>query len=138
MNRENLENALNDIAGIRVVCEYMLEYIKEVFNVTDEEIEILRDKYLTEDDSDEVTYTVYVVDQNGDPVPEPAVGFCIDTACRPVEGDEEGVVVLTSSPQKYHIKVIDAPDGYDFPDDTDIEIGPEEGSETLVITKIED
>ena len=85
--------------------------------------------------SGEATYTVTVVDQNGDPVPEAAVGFCVDTGCRPVEADENGVASLTAEPAAYHLKVVDAPEGYDYPDDTDITIGPDSGSATLTITK---
>lgn len=85
----------------------------------------------------EATYTVYVVDQHGDPVPEAAVGFCVDTGCMPIEADESGVATYTGAPQQFHLKVIDAPDGYDYPDDTDIYIGPASGEQTLVITREE-
>ena len=81
------------------------------------------------------TYTIYVVDQNGDPVPDCSIGMCVDTGCMPIEANEDGVAVYTGAPQKYHLKVIDAPDGYDYPDDTDIFVGPESGSQTLTITK---
>ena len=81
------------------------------------------------------TYTVRVVDQNGDPVPEAAVGFCLDTGCIPVETDENGVAVYSGAPARYHIQVVDAPDEYDYPDDTDFYLGPESGEMTLVITK---
>ena len=89
----------------------------------------------TEETPDQAVYTVRVVDQNGDPVPEAAVGFCIEEGCRPVPCDEDGVAVYSGEPQRFHIKVIDAPDGYDYPDDTDTYIGPDSGSVTLTITK---
>ena len=81
------------------------------------------------------TYTVTVLDQNGDPVAEAAVGFCLDTGCVPVETDENGVAVFSGAPNRYHIRVVDAPDEYDYPDDTDLYIGPESGEMTLTITK---
>ena len=84
---------------------------------------------------DQPTYTVRVVDQNGAPVPEASVGFCLDTGCVPVETDENGVAVYSGAPARYHIQVVDAPDEYDYPDDTDCYIGPESGEMTLVITK---
>ena len=84
---------------------------------------------------DKPTYTVRVVDQNGDPVPEAAVGFCLDTGCVPVETDENGIAVYSGAPARYHIKVVDAPDEYDYPDDTDFYLGPESGEFTLIITK---
>lgn len=87
------------------------------------------------DAADKPVYSVTVSDQNGDPVPEAAVGFCLDTGCVPVETDENGVAAFTGAPGRYHIQVVDAPDGYDYPDDTDIYIGPESGAVTLTITK---
>lgn len=87
------------------------------------------------DKEDHPTYTVRVVDQNGDPVPEAAVIFCLDTGCVPVETDENGVAIYSGAPARYHIQVVDAPDEYDYPDDTDTYIGPESGEMTLVITK---
>ena len=88
-----------------------------------------------EGDAATPAYTVAVVDQNGDPVPEAAVGFCLDSGCVPVETDENGVATYNGAPDRYHIKVVDAPDAYDYPDDTDVYIGPEAGSATLTITK---
>ena len=81
------------------------------------------------------TYTVRLVDQNGDPVPEAAVAFCLDTGCVPVETDENGVAVYSGASGRYHVRVVDAPDEYDYPDDTDTYLGPESGEITLVITK---
>ena len=83
----------------------------------------------------QAAYTVIVTDQNGEPVPGAAVGFCLETGCIPVETDENGAAVYSGAPARYHIQVVDAPDGYDYPDDTDLYIGPESGQETLVITK---
>ena len=82
-----------------------------------------------------VIYEVLVVDQNGDPVPECSVGFCLNTGCVPVECDENGRGSFEAAPDAYHVKVIDAPEGYDYPDDTDTYIGPDSGSVTLTITK---
>ena len=49
--------------------------------------------------------------------------------------DENGVAVFSGAPARYHIQVVDAPDEYDYPDDTDFYLGPESGEMTLVITK---
>ena len=84
---------------------------------------------------DKPSYAVTVLDQNGDPVPGASVGFCLDTGCVPVESDENGVATYNGAPNRYHIQVVDAPDGYDYPDDTDAYIGPESGEATLTITK---
>ena len=83
----------------------------------------------------EATYTVTVLDQNGDPVPGAAVGFCLESGCVPVDCDENGVATYKAAPNNYHIKVIDAPEEYDYPDDTDIYTDTASGSYTLYITK---
>ena len=57
-------------------------------------------------------YVIYVLDQNGDPVPEVTVNFCTDTACVPSESDENGVVTFTGAPAVYHVQVVDYPEGY--------------------------
>ena len=83
-----------------------------------------------------VTYTAKVADQHGDPVPGARVAFCTDETCRNSEGtDANGVTSMTLAPAKYHLKVIDAPDGYDWPSDTDVYVGPEVGEGLLRITK---
>ena len=68
---------------------------------------------------EEQTYTVRVVDQNGDPVPEVAIAFCSATGCSNFYTDEEGKCVFKGPAYKYHVTVIEAPDGYseDFNDD---------------------
>ena len=67
----------------------------------------------------EQTYTVRVVDQNGDPVPEVAIAFCSATGCNNAYTDEEGKCVYKGPAYKYHVTVVEAPDGYseDFNDD---------------------
>ncbi len=67
----------------------------------------------------EQTYTVRVVDQNGDPVPEVAIAFCSATGCTNAYTDEEGRCVYKGPAYKYHVTVVEAPDGYseDFDDD---------------------
>jgi len=67
----------------------------------------------------EQTYTVRVTDQNGDPVPEVAIAFCSATACTNAYTDEEGKCVYKGPAYKYHVTVVEAPDGYseDFNDD---------------------
>ncbi len=83
----------------------------------------------------EATYTVTVVDQNGDPVPEVSLTFCEDTACHLAEGDENGVVTFTGKPAKYHVQVVDAPEEYDFPEDSDFYTEDYTSELTIAITK---
>ena len=85
-----------------------------------------------------VTYTAKVVDQNGDPVPDVLVAFCTKVACWNSDGtDEQGIASMTLQPAAYHLQVISAPEGYDWPNDTEIYVGPEAGEGILEITKTE-
>ena len=61
---------------------------------------------------EECTYIVYAEDEEQDPVADVTFGFCTDTACRYVTTDEDGKAVFKGEPTKYHIQIIDVPDGY--------------------------
>lgn len=59
-------------------------------------------------------YTVHVADQDGNPVAEVMVNFCTDTACVPMESDENGLITFTGAPDRYHVVIVDAPEGYSW------------------------
>ena len=61
-----------------------------------------------------VTYTAYVVDQDGNPMAGVMIQFCDDAnVCKlPVTSDAEGKVVVTYTPANYHVSVTVVPDGY--------------------------
>lgn len=86
-------------------------------------------------DPNKAVYEVRVIDQNGDPVPNCSVGFCLDTGCVPVECDENGVGIYETEPAVYHVKVIDAPEGYEYPEDTNVNTVKMTSSIVLTITK---
>jgi thiol-disulfide isomerase/thioredoxin len=65
-------------------------------------------------------YILHVVDQNGGPVAEAAVNFCTDTACVPLESDENGTITFTGAPDVYHVQLIDVPEGYSFDEDFEL------------------
>ena len=65
-------------------------------------------------------YTVYVVDQNGDPVPGVFLNICTDSKCMPVQSDENGVIAFDGAPDTYHWQLIAVPEGYGF--DADFEM----------------
>lgn len=56
-------------------------------------------------------YTVCAYDPNYEPVEGVMVNFCTDTACTPVTTDESGIAVFTGIPARYHVQVIQAPEG---------------------------
>ena len=60
-----------------------------------------------------VTYTVTVVDQNGDPVEGAAVQMCDDKGCKmPAATNANGVVTFTYDPSNYHVTIVECPAGY--------------------------
>ena len=61
---------------------------------------------------EECTYTIFTEDMNEERIADVTLGFCTDTACRNVTTDENGIAVFKGAPAKYHIQVIDVPDGF--------------------------
>ena len=59
-------------------------------------------------------YLVHVADQDGLAVPGVMVNFCTDTACMPMQSDENGLITFSGAPDVYHIQLLRAPDGYSF------------------------
>ncbi len=85
--------------------------------------------------ADADVYTVYVVDQNGDPVPGVFVNFCTDESCTPCLTDDNGAAIYDGAPAKYHLQILSVPDGYSF--DQSFEDYTEEtySTKTIEITK---
>lgn len=80
-------------------------------------------------------YTVYVVDQNGDPVPGAFLNICTDSMCMPTQSDENGVIAFDGAPDVYHLQLIAVPDGYSFDADFDMYTAPEYGEWALRVHK---
>ena len=81
-------------------------------------------------------YSVTVADQHESPVAGVILAFCTDTACRNSEpSDENGKVTMKLDPDKYHVQVVDLPDGFDGPENMDMYIGPEAGDATLTVIR---
>ena len=88
----------------------------------------------TSADSDH-SYTVYVVDQNHNPVSDVCVTFCTDKACMMAEGDENGVVVFIGDPDVYHLQIVDVPEGYSYDDGFELYTDRSYGDWVLFIRK---
>ena len=84
---------------------------------------------------EECTYTVYAEDYEQNPIADVTVGFCTDTACRYVTTDEEGMAVFKGAPAKYHIQVIDAPEGYSDATKEDLYSGPYDQTLFVILSK---
>ena len=81
------------------------------------------------------TYIIHVTDQNGNPVAEAAVNFCTDTACRPAESDENGLIIFEGVPDRYHVQLTDLPEGYSWDENFEMYTGTEYGEWTLRVKK---
>ena len=84
---------------------------------------------------EEQTYTVYFVDQNGEPVPEVMAAFCTAERCNNVESDEEGKVVYKGPADTYHVTIVEVPDGYSEDYNDDVYTEKYSCSVTVVIEK---
>lgn len=81
------------------------------------------------------SYSVSVVDQNGDPVPEVMVQVCNDETCMVYTTDEAGVCEFELEPFAYEIHMLKLPDGYEGDTET-VTVVPENGcSLFLEVTK---
>jgi len=87
--------------------ERVEEYLKKLLN--GETIEYYIDKPQA---GSELTYSVHVVDQNGDPVKGAVVSFCSDTSCNVAETNDSGIASYTGPAFHYHVQFISLPDGY--------------------------
>ena len=89
---------------------------------------------LTPDENGKLTYTVTVVDQNGDPVIGAAVQMCVDLACLlPTTTNADGVVTFTIEPaETCYVTVVSCPEGYTV--DTTQSFHFPEGSAELTVT----
>ena len=84
---------------------------------------------------EEQTYTVFFVDQNGEPVPEVAAAFCTAQRCSNVESDENGKCVFKGPAETYHVTIVEVPDGYSEDYDDDVFTEKYSCSITIVIEK---
>lgn len=81
------------------------------------------------------TYTVTVVDQNGDAVPGVVASFCTDKSCNMAEGNADGIITFSGEPQAYHVQILGVPDGYSFDKEAEIYTDAQPGNTTITVTK---
>ena len=93
-------------------------------------------EYAEEEKGSELqAYFIHVVDQYDDPVTGAMVNFCTDTACVPSESDENGLITFDGAPDKYHVQLIDLPEGYSSDEDFEMYTGAEYGEWVLRVKK---
>lgn len=86
--------------------------------------------------ADKRTYTVVITDQNGDPAAGVMLAFCTDTTCRNSEpSNENGIVSAQLEPDRYHVQVIDMPEGYREEAESELYIGPDNQAAALTLIR---
>ena len=85
--------------------------------------------------SAQASYTVQVVDQNGDPVPEVYLNFCTDDTCVLTTSDEEGIIRFEGAPEEYHLQFVAVPEGYTYDPEFECYTEAWGGELTLTIEK---
>lgn len=75
-------------------------------------------------DAGETTFSVTVTDEDGRPVPDVVLGFCLDDLCEFVECGEDGTATFTGEDTSYHVKVLFAPEGYVSDEDEEVIVHP--------------
>lgn len=81
------------------------------------------------------TYTVSVVDQNGDPVKGVAVSFCTGATCSFAKSDAEGMIHFEGEPYAYHVDIVKVPAGYSFSPLDDVYTEDHSCGMTITVTK---
>ena len=62
-------------------------------------------------------YLIHVTDQYGQPVSGVMMNFCTDTSCVMCETDGTGTASFNGNPDRYHVQLIEVPDGYGYDED---------------------
>ena len=102
---------------------------------TQASLKFMNEEDVTAPDTKQSAYVLRIVDQNGDPVPGVFASFCTDTACAPAEADENGVIIFTGTPDTYHVRLVDFPNGYSSDDGFELAAGPEYGEWIVRVRK---
>ena len=102
-----------------------------------EDFTSLFDTYLNKEaDAGTNSYTVLVVDQNGQTVPGCVIGFCTEESCVPIITDESGKALFRGEPYAYHLQLLSVPEGYDYTGSDDLFARAEGDSVTITVTRM--
>lgn len=132
-------NWSNDLDGIPFFLIRDEQYLDEVFEFMASNANITATGWAYTDEqatgNEPKAYTVHVVDQYGQPVPDVAVNFCTDTACVPKASDENGRIIFTGAPAVYHVQLVEVLDGYSYDEDFELCTGSSYGEWVLRVRK---
>ena len=87
------------------------------------------------DETDEASYTITYVDQNGDPVSGVMVQVCDETVCTVFTTDENGMCVFTLAPSLWQMHTLMLPSGYTGDTETVTTLSPFGDTLEFVIEK---
>jgi len=137
LTNPGLENDPDDAEILVIPSEEYIEEIVELLQAIGiENVTWAREDSAPVKSSDKQgAYTLHVIDQEGNPVPEVSVSFCTDQACVPCESDESGVITFTGEPFAYHVQIVDVPEGYSWDESFELTTTPEYGEWLLRIRK---
>lgn len=82
------------------------------------------------------THTVKVFDQNYRPIEGVYIGFCTDSVCIGVSTDAEGMAVFTDMRYRYHVQVLQIPEGYEFVDPDEYVLEPYDQNIEIMLRKV--
>lgn len=81
-------------------------------------------------------YTLHILDQYGDPVPDVMVSVCTDRNCTMEISDENGLVTFSGTLWDYHIRLLRVPEGYSFDPDFELVTGNSYGEWKIYVNKL--
>lgn len=81
-------------------------------------------------------YTVYVVDEDGNPVGGGIIQFCLES-CTPVVVDENGVALFNGEEANYDVKFLSMPAGYTYSTEEEVFHFAEGSYELTIVLKPE-
>ena len=126
-----------DGSGVEIILTPDEQYLEEIMqSLAASNLHNITWEYAEEEKESELqAYFIHVVDQYDEPVAEAVVNFCTDTACVPAEADENGLITFDGAPDKYHVQLIDLPEGYSSDEDFEMYTGTEYGEWVLRVKK---
>ena len=126
-----------DGSGVEIILTPDEQYLGEIEqNLAESDLHNITWEYAEDEKENALqAYLIHVVDQYGDPVAEAVVNFCTDTACVPAEADENGLITFDGAPDKYHLQLIDLPEGYSSDEDFEMYTGAEYSEWVLRVKK---
>lgn len=99
---------------------------------TETESEVVSESETESEDDGNVTYTVIITDEAGNPIEGALVQLC-STSCFPGSTNAEGVATFSRPEDTYKVSFLSLPEGYAYVDESVVEFYFAEGSTEITI-----